>query len=185
MEHFPQRPPTDSATIALLVDQLAHEDSTHRQEARNKLALMGGPAVPALMESLYDPRDHVRWEAAKTLEMIADPLTAPALVATLDDENKDVRWVAGEALAALGDAALAPVLFALIRRASSYGFCKGAHHVLHELARKERRRALIAPVLEGLESIEPGVSAPPAALTALETWRRSIRERAEVETHSV
>ena len=28
-----------------------------------------------------------------------------------------------------------------------------------------------------LESTEPGVSTPPAALTALESWRRSLRDR--------
>jgi len=175
MDNFPHRRPPDFTTIAFLTDQLAEEDSVRRQDARNTLAEIGGPAVPALVESLYDPRDQVRWESGKTLEANADPLTAPALVAALDDDNEDVRWVAGEALTAIGDAAVAPLLYALIRRASSYGFCKGAHHVLRDLARKESRRALLVPVLQSLEQIEPGVSAPPAALTALEAWR--ARER--------
>jgi hypothetical protein len=177
MENFPARPPTDQASIDVLIEHLADSDSTRRQEAREKLAVMGSAAVPALVESLYDPREHVRWEAAKTLEAIRDPLTAAALVTALEDENEDVRWVAGEALVALKDAALAPLLHALIKRSSSFWLCKGAHHVLHELAKHPRRRPLLAPVLEALTSTEPGISTPPAALTALETWRRSLRDR--------
>jgi hypothetical protein len=177
MENFPAHPPADQATIDVLVEHLADDDSTRRQEAREKLAAIGGPAVPSLVESLYDPREHVRWEAAKTLEAIRDPLTAPALVTALEDENEDVRWVAGEALVALKDAALAPLLHALIRRSTSFWLCKGAHHVLHELAKHERRRPLLKPVLEGMESTEPAVTTPPAAHTALETWRHSLRDR--------
>jgi HEAT repeat protein len=177
MENFPARPPTDQATVNALLAQLAHEDSTRRHEARAKLGAMGSPAVPGLIECLYDPREHVRWEAAKTLEIIADPLTASALVTALEDENKDVRWVAGEALVALKDAAIAPLLYAVMRRASSHWLAKSAHHVLHELAKKRRLHDLLAPVLTELESLEPGVSAPPAALTALEQWRNSIASR--------
>jgi hypothetical protein len=177
MENFPLRPPTDQASIDVLVAHLADEDSTRRQEAREKLAAMGSPAVPPLVECLYDPREHVRWEAAKALEAIRDPLTAPALVTVLEDDSEDVRWVAGEALVALGDAALAPVLHALIKRSSSFWLCKGAHHVLHELAKKKRHHDLLMPVLHALTETEPGISAPPAALTALETWRKSLGHR--------
>jgi hypothetical protein len=177
MENFPVRPPTDQASINALIEHLADDDSVRRQEAREKLAKIANAGAPAVVECLYDPRPHVRWEAAKTLQAIADPLTAPALVTALEDDNEDVRWVAGEALVALGDAALAPTLHALIKRASSFWLCKGAHHVLHELAKRERRRALLKPVLAEMTSSEPGVSVPPAALTALETWRRSLRDR--------
>jgi HEAT repeat protein len=172
MEHFPTHPPTDQATINLLIQALDHADTVVRQEAREKLAAMGGPAVPSLVECLYDARPRVRWEAAKALEHVADPLTAPALVAVLDDTSDDVRWVAGEALVALGESAIAPVLHTVIKRASSYGTCKGAHHVLHELAKKRRVHDLLTPVLEALTSNEPGVFAPPAAFAALESWRQ-------------
>ena len=67
-------------------------------ERVEKLGAIGKPAVPGLIECLYDPREHVRWEAAKTLSAIADPLTASALVTALEDEHEDVRWVSGEAL---------------------------------------------------------------------------------------
>lgn len=178
MANFPPHPPTDGTTIAALIDQLAHEDSVHRQEARQKLGTMGSPAVPSLVECLYDPREHVRWEAAKTLQAIADPLTASALTAALEDDSEDVRWVAAEALVALKDAAVAPVLHALVRRAWAFGLCKGAHHVLHELAKKKRLHDVLAPVLTALGSLQPAVFAPPAALTALENWRASVANRA-------
>jgi HEAT repeat protein len=172
MEHFPTHPPADQATIHMLAAALDHADTVVRQEAREKLAAMGSPAVPTLVECLYDARPRVRWEAAKTLERVSDPLTAPALVTVLEDADDDVRWVAGEALVALEDAAVAPVLHALIRRANNFAMCKGAHHVLHELAKKRRLHDLLTPVLEALTSTEPGVFAPPAAYTALETWRQ-------------
>ena len=47
-------------------------------------------------------KPHVRWEAAKALCGIADPLAAAALVNAFDDRDGDVRWLAAEGVAALG-----------------------------------------------------------------------------------
>jgi len=43
-------------------------------------------------------QQQVRWEAAKTLVIIADPLAIPALIKGLKDEIFDIRWLAAEAL---------------------------------------------------------------------------------------
>ena len=61
---------------------------------------------------------------------------------------------------------------ALIKRARSTDFCRGAHHVLHHLCKikvpcKKMNTETIAPVLEALEKTHPAVTAPPAALKAL------------------
>jgi HEAT repeat protein len=163
--------PVDASTlqrekIRLLIEDLAKEDATARMTARTALVDLGRPATAALVTSLLDPRQHVRWEAAKSLESIADASTAPALVSALHDEDPDVRWVAGAALVAIGGTALPSLLGGLIRHSRSVDFCRGAHHALRDLA-DAGHRELLTPVIRALDGPEPGVAAPPMALKAL------------------
>jgi HEAT repeat protein len=153
--------------IRLLIEDLAQEDATVRMTARASLVDLGHSAIAALVTSLLDPRQHVRWEAAKSLESIADATTAPALVSALHDEDPDVRWVAGAALVAIGVAALPSLLGELIRHSHSVDFSRGAHHVLHDLA-KAGHGELLTPVIRALDGPEPGVAAPPMALKVLQ-----------------
>ena len=132
---------------------------------------LGKPAVPSLVHLLSHRKPHARWEAAKTLVAIADPLAASALVNALDDRDGDVRWLAAEGLAALGRAGLDPLLAALLQRAESGWFCEGAHHVCHTLVKKRKLAPIVGPVLAALGKSEPGVSAPPAAYAALSRLR--------------
>ena len=132
---------------------------------------LGKPAVPSLIQLLSHRTPHVRWEAAKALGGIADPIAASALVSALDDPDGDVRWLAAEGLAALGRDALQPLLAALIQRARSGGLCEGAHHVCRVLARKKRLGSILRPVLAALEQSEPEAAAPLAAYTALSRLR--------------
>ena len=151
--------------IRRLTGQLADEDGVVREQSRNELIQRGGHDVTrALVTALIDPRTHVRWEAAKALQVIADPVAAPALMHVLDDDDSDVRWVAGEALIALGHVGLLTVLSGLIKRAGSIAFCTSAHHVLHEM---KACGDSVAQVLESLEQLEPAMTAPPAAYKAL------------------
>ena len=113
----------------------------------------------------------MRWEAAKALCGIADPLAAPALVNALDDRDGDVRWLAAEGLAALGREGLQPLLAALLQRAESGWFCDGAHHVCRTLIKRKRLGPILRPVLAALKESEPGVAAPPAAYAALSRLR--------------
>lgn len=147
------------------IGQLADGDAVVRQESREQLVQRGGRDVTrALVTALIDPRTHVRWEAAKALQAIADPVAAPALMHALDDDDKDVRWVAAEGLIALDKVGLMAVLSGLIKRAGSFEYCKSAHHVLHEM---KAYAGTVAPVLEALEQSEAAVTAPPAAYEAL------------------
>ena len=68
--------------------------------------VLGKPAVPSLIQLLSHRKPHVRWEAAKALGGIADPIAAFALVNAQKDRDGDVRWLAAEGLAALGRDAL-------------------------------------------------------------------------------
>ena len=153
---------SDSNISALIAD-LAKEDAGVRMSARAALVELGHAAVPALATTLLDPQQHVRWEAAKTLESIADPSTATALVSALHDQDPDVRWVAGEALVGLGGASLPALLAGLIRHSHSVDFSRGAHHVLHDLARQGHAK-LLTPVIQALDGPEPGVAAPPRSV---------------------
>ncbi len=134
--------------VRQLVDQLADEDAVVREKSREQLIQLGGHDVTrAVVMALIDPRTHVRWEAAKVLQAIADPVAAPALMHALDDEDGDVRWVAAEGLIALDKVGLLAVLSGLIKRADSTRIRKSAHHVLHEMKNRatgERRLARAA-----------------------------------------
>ncbi len=156
-----------------LIAALASRDPVARERSRETLVATGTCAVTrALVGELNDPRQHIRWEAAKALAMIADPIAAPALVDALDDEDDEVRWIAAEGLVAMGREGLLTVLGGLVKRARSLAFCRGAHHVLRDLCRikcpeKRMNTAPITPVLVALEQAEPAMTVPAAAMKAL------------------
>jgi hypothetical protein len=163
-----QVPPAKSVE-ALIVD-LAKHDATVRESARRRLASIGWAATPALIQALADKRTIVRWEAAKTLVDVADPLAAPALVATLEDEDSGTRWVGAEALIALGRDGLESLFWALVQRSDSIWLCEGAHHVLHEL-REGKLSDIVMPVFTALDGPAPEDAAPVAASEALDKLR--------------
>ena len=86
-----------AARIPSLVTDLASTDSAVRTKARKALVAIGKLSVPSLIRLLSHRKPHMRWEAAKALCGIADPLAAAALVNALDDRDGDeVRWLAAE-----------------------------------------------------------------------------------------
>ena len=163
---------TDSESSAVRVDtliaQLSSSDGEERSRARADLVTLGKPAVAALLAMLADHANHTRrWEAAKALSEIADPMTAPALVATLEDSSPDIRWLAAEGLIALERAALPSLLQALMAHSESVWLREGAHHVLCTLS-DPVTQSLLAPVCAALEGIESELTIPPAAQKALQ-----------------
>jgi HEAT repeat protein len=151
-----------------LVAGLGSHDAVERRKARATLAEIGSAAVPSLLAALDDPRQHVRWEAAKTLAEIADPAAAERLVAALADKDSDVRWVVGEALIALGGHAVKPLLTALTGSDPPDGMYRGAHHVLHDMVRRGEQASRLEPVLHALDQQEPEIAVPQAAAEALQ-----------------
>jgi HEAT repeat protein len=162
---------TDSSepNVDQLLTGLASSDAVERQSARNALVAVGSSAVPGLLAGLDDKRQHVRWEAAKTLVEIADPVASETLVRALGDEDSDVRWVAAEALVALKRDAVKPLLNSLTKSQDAEGFYKSAHHVLHDLSQRSNLGPLLAPVLKALDQSEPKIAVPVAAQKALES----------------
>ena len=151
-----------------LIEELECNDPVQREVARHVLVRLGTPEVTvALVGELLDPRQHVRWEAAKALGGLRDPVSAPALLEALDDNDGDVRWVAAEGLIALGRVGLLAALHGLTKHAHSPAFRKSAHHVLHVLLRQGDSPGTIAPVLAALEQPDAAIAAPPIAFHAL------------------
>lgn len=152
-------------SVSQWMSELADRDPYVRDFARAHLVEHKGAEVTReLVAALLDPRVYLRWEAAKALQEIADPIAAPALMHALEDENEDVRWVAGEALIALGKVGQLTVLSGLTRRAGSLDFCKAAHHVLHG---SQADMPELAPVRAALEHLDRAIIAPVAAFQAL------------------
>ncbi len=161
-----------------LVVELASPGPVIRTRARKALVAQGKLAVPALIQLLSHPKPHIRWEAAKALANIADPLAASAMVNALEDRDDDVRWLAAEGLAALGRDALQPLLSALIERSKSDSLCKGAHHVCCALQKKRGLGPILRPLLAALEQPEPEAGSPLAAYTALSKLREMPPDKA-------
>jgi HEAT repeat protein len=160
----------NAVIINRLLDKLTIRDGIQRQDARQQLVDMGKPAVPYLIKALRSPNERVRWEAAKALGQIRDPIAAPALVQTLEDDESAVRWLAAKGLIALGRAGLGSLLEALEGHSDSLWMREGAHHVLHTLIREGMADDAI-PVMEALEDIEPSIEVPIAAYNVLRKMR--------------
>jgi HEAT repeat protein len=151
------------------ISQLSSKDGAEREQAREAVVQLGREAVPELLTVLDSDEPHVRWEAAKALEAIADPEAAAPLIVALGDEDSDVRWVAGQALIAIGQPVLRSLLKTLATADVPGGFYHGAHHVLHDLAlRSGELSHALKPVLAAFHNPEPRVSVPVAAESVLQ-----------------
>ncbi len=162
-----------------LIARLGDRDIKVREHARRDLINRGESAVAPLIEALTHPNGNVRWETAKALGELRDPVAAPALVETLEDRRFDVRWLAAEALISLGPAGV-PALLRGLQSApwDAQWLRQGAHHVLRVLMAQDELYYLydpLAQVVSALEGAEPAVSVPGAAHNALIAMRRMQR----------
>ncbi len=156
--------------IESLLARLRSKNGAERQIARQRLVSIGGSAAPALVRCLSDPRKQVRWEAAKALRGIADPIAAMALVNTLEDRDSGVRWLAAVALIALGRDALPPLFRALLMRPDSDHLRRGVRHVCRDLAQTDVGD-IAKPVLQAFRHPEPESAVLLAAYAALNRLR--------------
>jgi len=156
----------EKGDIARLIAALGGRDHRKRSRARSRLVALGTLATPQLQACLSAPRRMVRWEAAKTLEEIADPAAAGTLVLALEDKDVDVRWLAGEGLIALGIRAVQPLMKALLDRPDSQWLLEGAHHVCHGLADRKDLQ-FVRQVAEAITQQEPEIAVPAAAYAVL------------------
>lgn len=156
----------EPSAIPGLVAQLGSADARLRRQARTDLVTAGPLAISALTQALEDRNPQVRSEAARALGRIRDGAVAEALVKRLEDDNLEVRWTAAEGLVALGRDGLVAVLRAMLQERASVRRREGAHHVLRSLADGDLD-AIVRPVLAAIEGVQPALTVPLAAHTAL------------------
>jgi len=118
---------------AYLVKELESLDVKRREKARRTLAALGNPALPELTRALSNPTEWVRWEAAMSLTLLANPESISALIAALDDVSPAVRLAAIEALIAIGRPAVTPLVQAVKQKNDSPALRQGARRVLQTL----------------------------------------------------
>lgn len=165
---------TDSEWVAEdsltdLVKQLSSDFPADRIRAREALVERGEDAAVAVTPLSRSADRRLRWECAKTLCEIADPVSVEPLIELLEDQDEGVRWDAALGLIAIGPPAVKALLQAIIRRSKEHAILPGARHVLHHWCRTDWGKAL-EPVSEALGSSHPSESAPVAANWALEKW---------------
>ena len=103
---------SDRQTIQQMVECLGDSRGMVRLGFAEALGKVGQPAIPFLVEALsHHSNEVVRRAAAKTLTLIADPVTIPPLLdAFLNDEDQVVRNSGVGALARIGEESVSPLL---------------------------------------------------------------------------
>ncbi len=116
-----------------LIVKLGSKNGMEREKARKSLVVIGRDSIDYLMELLAHPKHIYRWEAIKTMEEIADPLSIPSFIQALEDDKSDVRWIAAKGLINLGALAIEPLLKILEQKSDSVFILEGAHHIFYDL----------------------------------------------------
>ena len=184
-----------SSGIEILLLKLQSEDGAERKHARQMLEKIGKSAVPAIMQLLSHRREHVRWEACKTLESIRDRKAEYALVHALLDDDMDVRWVAADAIITLEEHAfnlkqsaiesehhaIIPLLEIIGEHFDSVFIREAAHHILHTLKRKNILDKNVEEVLIALEDLGSPWKVAFAASIALDYLRSKEKNKEELK----
>jgi HEAT repeat protein len=162
--------------IEQLINQLASDNPTEREQARKSLVQIGHEAVIPLIHKLKSTSNRTCWEATKALGAIREMAAATDLAKNLNHDDGGIRWATAEALIALGDEGLKQTLVALLTKASSGDLRRAARHVIWHFGHFPRGEFL-RPLLARFNAFVPGVAIPPAALKALR-WLKSGDELA-------
>jgi HEAT repeat protein len=159
-------------SIDILIKQLSDKDGQMREKARLTLVDIGKEATLPLTTLLTAKDQQTRWEAAKTLGGISDPVAIPSLINALEDNIFEVRWLASEALVGIGAVSIKPLLEKLRIGSDNLFLREEAHHVFKYILRDNPKandlNAILKPVIDALDSSTAGVSTPAIAKKALE-----------------
>lgn len=159
------------------IERLFSKDGLQRKSARRQLEKYGKYVTPFLIGVLKSKNVDARWEAAKALIAIKDPVAADALAEALMDEDFEIRWLAAEALIALGKDAVEPLLRKLLSHYDSTYLRIGAHHVMEFLKKAKSLEDDTEKVLDELCAIAPPEPYPRAAKRALDALRRKKKKQ--------
>ena len=165
-----------TGNIDTLIKQLSDKDGRVREKARLQLVSVGKAATLPLIKILTAKDQQTRWEAAKTLAAIPDPLAIPALIKALEDDIFDIRWLAAEALITIGHESIKPLLEKLSPCCNELFLREGAHHVLKYIIQDSPKAVevneILKPVIHALEDLASEVEIPGVAQSALEKLSR-------------
>lgn len=104
----------DLQAVPVLIDALSNEDREVHQHASWSLLHIGMPAVPQLINALYENTTPARKDIVHILGQIGDTQAVSALVDVLTDDADDVRKAAAESLGNLGHSDAVPALRTLL-----------------------------------------------------------------------
>ena len=152
---------------SVLLDNLLSTNGAVRVQARKELVSRGNEAVLPLMLLLKTGTYWGRWEAAKALQDMKNPLSIQALIGALRDDKFEIRWLAAEGLINIGKLVCKPLAQALIRNPDSKLLQDGAHHVFKDICEQDSSK-YIQELINALEGIVPSVEAPLAASILLD-----------------
>lgn len=133
------------------ITDLGSKDYATRQSAREKLVLLGKPAIDFLAELITHPKRIYRMEAVKALMEINDSIAIPLFIEAFCDEDPDIRWIAAEGLIKLGPISFVPVIRYLSKNPDSIYTRESAYHVLHHLRAKFPARDKLQELLTVLQ----------------------------------
>ncbi len=148
-------------TLRELLDTLRGDDGMGRKRARETMVLIGDEIVPEMQALLAEGTKRERWEAAKTLAALVDPSSLDTLIDLLAERESDIRWIAADGLIALGPRVVVPLLKSLLAGPPTRGQAEMSGRVLRKLASEnDVLGEIVAPVLEVMETPDPGVLQP-------------------------
>ncbi|MFC2086210.1 HEAT repeat domain-containing protein [Bacteroidota bacterium] len=136
-----------------ILERLASSDSSLRIETRNELVDIGTDIIAYLSEILFFNDHHLRWEAAKTINQMAETEGIEIQIKTLEDDQSDIRWIAAEGLVKMGKKSIVPILKKLQEVGTdSIYLIKGAYHVLHKIYIEKELKEKLKPLVKALNS---------------------------------
>jgi hypothetical protein len=101
--------------VDLYARAIEDEDPSVKAAGARGLALHGGPEhVPLIVKHLADPDRLLRWECARALQRLHNPVAAPDLIKRLESKTEDEAMVRAASADALGQYAEPKVVDGLI-----------------------------------------------------------------------
>lgn len=136
-----------------ILERLSSSDSSLRIETRKELVDIGADVIPHLSEILFFNDHHLRWEAAKTINQLADNDGIEIQIKTLEDDQSDIRWIAAEGLVKMDKKSIVPILRKLQEEGTdSIYLVKGAYHVLHKIYPGDELKEKLKPLVKALNN---------------------------------
>lgn len=171
-----------SDSIAFIIPDLAEiTDYQKKTSARRYLVDMGKEILPQINKLLLSKNTHLRKEASKIIELIADKESISVLIDLLDDDDSSIRWIAAEGLIHIGRDSIVPLLNKLVQKGDNLYLKQGARHTFLSLFSEEEKEEF-KPLLLSLKNYNNiSILAPVEAFRALIIFKHLNTVKSKVE----